>query len=139
LAGNLTGGRLVLVVPGGLPREDRLGPVGRQLDVVVLLHGEDVGVVTALGQQEEALSEQYDAAQLKVQSLQEQVSLAAQQVAAAEASSTRTGRVLPCSTTASTAEGSATTSSPGPHAGQDGPVSSRGPAARSSPSASGTV
>jgi len=53
-----------------------------------------VSRINALGQQEEALSEQYDAAQMRVQSLQDQVAMTARQVAAAEASANQARQAL---------------------------------------------
>lgn len=50
--------------------------------------------INALGLQEEALSEQYDAAQLRSDALQNQVAQAAQQVAAAEASANKARTAL---------------------------------------------
>jgi cell wall-associated NlpC family hydrolase len=50
--------------------------------------------INALGLQEEALSEQYDAAQIRANALQTQVAQAAQQVAAAEASANKARSAL---------------------------------------------
>jgi hypothetical protein len=47
------GRQLALVVLGDLPRQERLEPALRQVGRVGLLDGEDVGVVTPLGQQAE--------------------------------------------------------------------------------------
>src|SRR3954452_4532987 len=58
-------------------------------------------------------------------------------MATAAAISTPTARALSVPTTASTVDGVAARSRPGPHAGQDRPRASRGPAARSSPAAAG--
>src|SRR4051794_37530135 len=57
----------------------------------------------------------------------------------AAVASTTLGGTVPGGTAAATADGTAATSRPGPHAGQDGPRRSLGPAASRSPAARGNV